>query len=421
MATLGRALWIPAVAILVFCIEATAQNLPAPQQGHDCVPGDGSVCITKEQLNPLEPTPGGKFWRALQYQYQFGEQPAFVVASTNNANGSMTTIIPNPEKYLNQHTLSFQFSEIFPATSNLASMVAALYAVNKDPKIPSQPLRLANRLCKSTNQIECLVSGGNFWERFLSGVSGNVSLAERDPVQQGVSLTLTSSQHYGAAGEVDFDPSLLFVTGTNWQTVLTALKDVNLEPERFFGDDATCFVKGNSSPEIWQNCVTEFSRSRFSAYKKQGALTKIGAALIPKFQFKATSQFDFLKNGGVLVPEPGLQRSLKNYSFTWDLRHAIASTSDRVAALKAYKGYSQPQASDGTQAKMCVTGSGASKGYVPVGSGFTADNCRRLAKDAQAGLYALACATSSGVSIGPAMNPDISQDPKTPDSNTCNW
>jgi len=339
------------------------------------------------------------------------------------ANGT-SEVIANPEKYLNQHTLSFQFSELFPNVSSLATVVAAIY--NSDPNNAKKTVRLDSQLCRGSSAIECLASGGKFWERFLSGVSGNVSLSERDEIQQGILLTnFPSSLHYGPAGEIDFDPASLFVTAASWKTAVASLKGITVETNR---EETDCFMKAatatDQSPKERQNCVNKFARPRFSASMEQGRWTRFGALLIPKFQFKAISQFDFIKNGGALVSEPGLQRSLKNYMFIWDLKRVIPSTADRVAALAAYRSYSMPktQAASVAQPKLCVTISGSSRGYVPVGDNFTADGCRMLAMNARAGSFALACAAANSIAIGdPSPSGEPIGEVHLPESNTCSW
>jgi hypothetical protein len=394
------------------------------------------VCIGPKQVRSLEPPIELRWFRASQIEYQLSEQPAFVVADLSG----QSQVIANPQKYLSQYTFPFLGSELVPNASNLASIVAVLY--NSDPSngdasntdiSKKKILRLDKRLCKKPSSVlDCLVSGSNFWERLMAGVSGNASLAQRDEVQQGIELTgLPTSISYGPGGEIDFDPSSLFITGSNWQSVLTALKGVKLDVQGkdVYGKEADCFVNNSSSNFTAYDCVKEFAAPRLNPQYKSRTGMLIAAELIPKFQFKVTDQFDFIKNGGVLVAEPGLQRSLKNYTFTWDLRHVIPSTSDRVAAFKAFKALqakqppAPPQPSEVVkQPKVCVTISDAGRGYVPVENEFTTERCRSLANDTHAGSFALACATASNIVIGSPNNvgPGI-ENVNLPTSNACNW
>lgn len=400
---------------------------------------DGIFCITTDDVRSLEPSGAQRFWRAWQYQYQFNEQPLFVVATVNGS----AQIVQNPEKYLQQHTITFQFSELFPNPANLASIVGAVYSSSADPNKAHETLVMKDGLCGKGSVLQCLASGGrgtgNFMERFLSAVTVNFSMGERDEIQQGVLVpNFPLAQHYGPAGEVDFDPNtFLFVTGANWKSAVSALKGVNNDSGNLFSDgsEKTCFVKNPTTASAskqdedaaWKSCASEFGTPRFGASRRAGKIAYFGALAIPKFQFKAVSQFDYLKNGGVLVAIPGLQRSLKNYSFTWDFRRAIASTSDRLAVMGVYRSYpdkpQDPPPSQGflAQPKLCVTISGASRGYVPVPGTFAIDACQALAKSTGAESYALACATATSVEIGPAESVNASVPAKRPDQNECHW
>jgi hypothetical protein len=311
------------------------------------------------------------------------------------------------------------------------------------PEAKGKTVRLDEKVCRGNKGIECLASGGKFFERFLSGLSGNVSWSERDEVQQGILVnSFSATQHYGPAGEIDFDPASLFITGTNWKAAVNALKDIKVDTAKFFRDDgksleARCFVKDSTPYATAEDCVKEFTKPRFTAFKKPG----IGEVLIPKFQFKVADQFDFIKNGGVLIPQPGLQRSLKNYMFTWDLKHLIPSTADRVAVLAAYRSYKPPKSTqeaakqpsvgvtvsetstekEVNQPKVCVTVSDSSRGYVPVGNDFTIDRCRSLAKDAGAASFALACVTAGSMVIGFPNDSNTGQPVNLPEPNACHW
>jgi hypothetical protein len=355
--------------------------------------------------------------RRFEYQYQLAEQPAFLVASVDGT----PQVVANPEGYLQQQSVVFQLSELFPSTSNLSSIVTA---ISGNPENKQTELRLG-RFCSDQLQIRCLAAGGNFWERLLSGVSGNFSLAERDEVQQGVLTSQSFSQHYGPAGEIDFDPSSLFVTGSSWKNAVAALKGITAG-EDVFGqnsDERRCFMKDPGpgvTPLSTDACIKIFSSPRLNA----ATARTVASALIPKFQFKAVDQYDFLKNGGVLVQVPGLQRSLKTYSLTWDIRHLIPSTADRLAVLAAYKSYSPPPGSTSaaSTAKLCITISGSGRGYVPVTDNVNAEMCRSLAEAAHADSFALACASETSVVIGaPSGAHNKAEELHLPESNACRW
>lgn len=393
---------------------------------------DKFFCISKNEVRSFEPSRGQRFLRAWQYQFEFDEQPLFVVATSNGS----TQIVQNPEKYLKQDTIGFQFSELFPNTANLASIVGAIYSSSVVPNKEQKQILLETSLCGNAQLIRCLASGGsgfsNFMERFLSATTVNFSLAERNEIQQGIVVqNLPASLHYGPAGEVDFDPASFFINGSSWKSAVGALKGMNVSVASPPSFENNCFVKNGGTPtqdnpaqedETRRRCATEFGAPRFAPSIGHGKWTYFGALLIPKFQFKAVSQFDYIKNGGVLVSFPGLQRSLKNYSFTWNFRQAIASTSDRLAALAAYRSYTPYAPKETVSApKLCITIDGGARGYVPVGEAFDFNSCRTLAKKAGAKEYALACATGSSVEIGPSVDVDDVTRVQRPVLNQCSW
>ena len=71
--------------------------------------------------------------------------------------------------------------------------------------------------------------------------------------------------------------------------------------------------------------------------------------MIPSFKMQALSQFDFLKQGGILVQSPLLQRTLKNFTFTWDLGRLLPATSDKIAIEQIY--YQTPKAQNEDEIK----------------------------------------------------------------------
>jgi hypothetical protein len=126
-------------------------------------PGTRSNTITSQDLNDLEPSFPERIARSWQYQYQILEQPAFIVATS----GMMTDTIPNPNKWLQQHSIMVQLSEIFPRTTNLPGLVQAAYDL-KDRD--GTPVTLGKGICPAGKEVlECLAGGGNFFERLFSG------------------------------------------------------------------------------------------------------------------------------------------------------------------------------------------------------------------------------------------------------------
>ena len=111
-----------------------------------------------------------------------------------------------------------------------------------------------------------------------------------------------------------------FVTSANWKAAVAVLgKGADGTPRRFLLDksDATrCFLPSDPSnpplgKDALQHCEEEFAKARMNPLKR-GFWWDASTVLIPTIQFKVLSQFDFLKQGGVLIANPNLQTFLKS-------------------------------------------------------------------------------------------------------------
>jgi hypothetical protein len=442
-AALGALMWL-------FAIGAQAQEGSSIENIHAVGPTSAwaggtppatlpPIYITKDDLKPFRPKFAASFARAFQYQYQRAEQPRSVVV----ASGTTTQIIENPEHYLNQHSLIFDFSELFPASPDLASLVKRIYAsrLTSDPTSAKRQVRL-DELCGGKPVFMCLATGVNPWKRALSGLSVTASLSERSAVQQGILLPQPSfSEHYGLSGQIDFDPTRLFIAGSNWKNAISAAQNMRIDPDQPYCD---CFqyladneVQDPATQHLlpgerYQACISKFAEPRIVAPNHRMRADAILKVFIPKFQFKRASQFDFVKNGGTLLPAPFPSPALNSYMITWDLRRVIATTSNRMDAFDAItEGYKRPQSGSNTAgtsgtpqqfAKLCIIASGTSKSYVNIPSTFDANSCHTLARNTSADHYGLACISSNDVSVGPLTSiAVIPNDTTKPDSNSCRW
>jgi hypothetical protein len=383
------------------------------------------ININKDDVKLLEPNSFARLARTFQYSYQRAEQPrSLVIASPD---GKTTQIINNPEHYLNQHSFTLDFSEMFPASSDLALMVKRIYAKRlTNGGDADSPVQLTN-LCGSKPIIMCLAVGLNPWKRALSGISVTASLSERSAAQQNILVPQpTFSQHYGNSGQIDFDPTRLFMTAANWKNAILAAQSMRIDPMQPYSE---CFqyladidpAGKHLLPENrFQNCIRRFGTSTIGVPRPGPWWKPTLKLFIPKFQFKRTSQFDFIKNGGTLIPAPFPSAALNSYTITWDLRRVIAPTNNRMDAFDAItEDYKSPGTPD---AKVCMIGSGASTSYVNVPPTFAADSCRTFATSTSADRYGLACISSNGVSAGPMTSIATAPDNTTkPASNSCKW
>lgn len=422
---------------MLFCVNAKAQT-PAKDQKTTEDPckkpsdsskvadweksHDQSVVICKFDLQSFEPTIGGRIARSFQYQYQIGEQFRTVVAGS----GSTAQFLQNPEHYLNQHSLKFQFSELFWSTSDLDSAIQQIIA--ERPTLAGKPVQL--QMCNPKIEVvRCLASGESLWKRAFSGLTLTASLSERQGVQLGTGFAPEGSfaDHYGVTGQIDFDPTTMFVNATSWKEAAGAIQKIEIVPpmsKNLDDDQQGCFFqKTNWNHQQEDRCIQRLSKATSRASANRGARDDLFELMIPTFQFKRLSQFDFVKSGIVLVPAKFPESALNNYSLTWDFRRVIATRAFRNAAhgaFNSYKPYGDDGATSSKSKKVCVT-DGTSPNFIVVEDPFTPELCLGLANSIGAELYALGCTHGSGVKSSRAVSARLKESADFPDENECKW
>jgi uncharacterized protein YodC (DUF2158 family) len=301
--------------------------------------------INKEDLKRFQPSVKEKILRAWQYQFQLQEQPAFIVASS----GGTSSTLPNPNKWLQQHSITLTLSELFPKVTNLSELVGAAYDMHHYNHPTNAKVQLDTDICHGKDKLKCLVRGGdfsagNFFERLFSGASVTFSESQRDEFQQGMIVPLSTSQGWAFGYVINFNPASLFVTSANWTKVNTVLAKRQIDLGDITPEEKNCIVA--DGPAKGRNAIGEcedlFAKPRLYASNRQSFWTGVAAVMIPTFKMQALSQFDFLKQGGILVQSPLLQRTLKNFTFTWDLGRLLPATSDKIAVEQLY--YQTPKA-----------------------------------------------------------------------------
>jgi hypothetical protein len=166
------------IFLLIYFLAASVQAQSKPE--------DDSSEITPQNLQPLELSHGARIARAFQYQFSLAEQ----FGTISGANG---TFLQAPEHYLIQHSLTFQFSELFLTSSDFAKILKTYYdglIAPGDPPaaVNSKPVSLAH-MCPKSSPLQCIADSGGWWKRALSGVTGTFSLSERQRVLGGDSST----------------------------------------------------------------------------------------------------------------------------------------------------------------------------------------------------------------------------------------
>jgi hypothetical protein len=118
--------------------------------------------------------------RTFQYDYQFSEQPSRVLVQGSSGT---TQLVPNPEYNLNEHSFTFDFSQMFDAGY---FDTARKNNKGKGTQVPA-------------------------WKLLLNGTVLKVQLAEHTRVaQQTVLPDGNFVTNYNIGGEADFDPSKVF-------------------------------------------------------------------------------------------------------------------------------------------------------------------------------------------------------------------
>lgn len=308
--------------------------------------------INNDDLKNFQPSVKEKVLRSWQYQFQLQEQPAFIVANS----GGATSTLPNPNKWLQEHSITLTLSELFPKVTDLPDLVGAAYDMHHYNNPTDAIVRLNTDICQSKDKLKCLVRGGdfsagNFFERLFSGASVTFSESQRDRFEQGMIVSLSTSQSWAFGYVINFNPASLFVTSANWAKVSTVLSKRHIDFGGVTGEEKNCIV--TDSPVKDRTAIGEceelFARPRLYGSNQQSFWTSVAAVMIPSFKMQAQSQFDFLKQGGILVQSPLLQRTLKNLTFTWDLGRLLPGTSDKMAIEQIY--YQTPKAQNGGEIK----------------------------------------------------------------------
>jgi hypothetical protein len=205
----------------------------------------------------------------------------------------------------------------------------------------------------------------------------------------------------------------MFVSATNWQKATDAVQSTKIVPN---DEPQKCVLKGAAHSD---DCVQQLSKATLKASSERRHLDAFFEVAIPVFQFRRISQFDFVKNGGILIPATFPESALNSYSFTWDLKKLIAPATTRLDAHKAFEAYKTPSTeSERSSQKVCVT-IGQTTNFITVLPTFTVKSCNTIAKGINATRYALACTSADNVQSADSVAVD--ENAGAPKSNKCNW
>lgn len=352
---------------------------------------------------------GRRIARGFEYDFQRVEQPAFVVTGSGS-------LVHNPEAYLNEHTLKFVFSEVFPNTATLAgawkNACGLVGEAAECQELKGEKSNLPGFDFKS------IVTAGGWWHRAAAGLTMNVDLSERAALQQGVLVVNPSfSNHYQVTGGVDFDPSALFLNGSNWSKALDPFKrSAPLCAQKV----RAAIQKGEDPYQAKIGCVRDLSlaRLRGESDRDRDRATSLLAAVIPAISYKRVSQFDFVKNGGILIPAPYLANAQNQLTLKWDLKKAFPGPTNMLDAAATQEKKDQSGNVDlhspaGAGNRLCVIVSGGVSSVIAVSQEFPAGSCKQFAAAQSNAEFRLACVEGKQITQGalhrpgdPSVTPD---------------
>jgi hypothetical protein len=401
----------------------TAQANPAASDVRakpDCVEkvveGNNKPQCISDKVKSLRLNWGLRVARGFQYDFEVNEQSGTVLVDIDLGDETITRPIRNPQSYLQKHTLTFKFGELFP--ERLSMFKRASEYLKKHPQAADPDKELSELMCGNKPLITCLTKGGSWWKRALMGTSVNLTLSERAKV---VSQLFVTDPRFGKDFQVHggfaFDPAKLFPTATSWKSAFDEVHKVDKALAYLGATDVVTAIDANSGRRPW---------------KKPWA-----AAIIPKVEFKVLSQFDFLKFGGELREARFPNRALNTWKFTWDLTRAIPDTKSRIDAdvidetlrdLKSSLGTKEEEKP--TWQKQCILHlpNGKVRKIKDLHPAFKAESCQGLANLMEAGSYQLSCVPKGKEGKdeqsvdGPKRGRlDDPTDSAVPPGNECKW
>ena len=280
------------------------------------------------------PKPWERMARSSQFKVEGQEQPKTVLAYPST---TATTPLPilNPDHVLFKYTVLSRASDYFPTTQDVADQVKA-YTDAGGTKLAAT----ATVLCQAGHTLDAIASclsktrKRDFFYRFVSGFSGTFSYSDNPEVVQNILITSgTAEAHRNRlfSGEVVFDPSNVFVSGTDWKNAVTAagIYEPGVLDKLKVKAHTACYGKKDEqlSAEPTKQCLNKLAGP--TGWKA------IGAAFLPTVDYKIQTQFDFIKSGANFIEPPYPLGHLYDFSFTQDFRRVFPTAKQREDAVGA--------------------------------------------------------------------------------------
>ncbi len=301
--------------------------------------------------------------RATQAKIEIIEQPK-TITITDPTTG-VGTPSPNPDRQLLRVSSVTNYSELVPSPSDILQQATVLRSAG------SSAATAAWRTDSDGESLRnCLLRTGfvNMFLRDLSGIKGTFNWSQNPQVQQNVLVpSAISNQNRIFSGEIDFDPSKLFLTGSDWLAAYQAAQLYGRDAEKRFARQLgkEC---AHSNPKATVQ-VPEPGNIGSTSAKRSGLISPecamrlarphggyaIAAALVPTVTYTVKSQFDFIANSGFLTAAPYRTNNLGDLTLSVDLTRLIPtakSRSDALATLVAAQANKPAPPADPTRADI---------------------------------------------------------------------
>lgn len=280
----------------------------------------------------LYPNQWERWGRFHQIKIEGTEQPKTIVVQQ----GGIPTPIVNPDRALYKFSLTVKPSEFFPTSADVSAQLQAFKDAGN-----TQVGKGEFALCKpdvsrppssSGDLVGCLskTRRKDVFYRGISGLSGILSGGRNPQLQQGLLVdpgSAAAKRNFQFSGQVDWDPTTLFPTGSDWRNAQSSAA--------FYKDGAQQFttavrkrcglITGDSKEPLPMECLPKLAGPNRGTF--------VLAALLPQVEYKVQTQFDFIKSGGGFIAAPFPEGHLWYVSFTTDLRKAIVPMKARTDAL----------------------------------------------------------------------------------------
>jgi hypothetical protein len=253
----------------------------------------------------------------------------------------------NPDTLLWKISATMDSSRFVPTTSDVQAQAKTLTDVGVDLSVPGDHALCSSYVAskrlddhsndavilKENNQFEqCVLRSGTkyMFARFASGLKGTANWAESPSVRGGVKVQKkAASQSDEFSGEVDFDPTKLAMSGSDWYSGYQSAVLYGNAQETMF---VNYMAKQCGTGVTRANMVSEQCARRLAGPHGFNAFL---AVAVPTVSFIEKTNFDFAANNGELIQNRFPSKRLADLKFSIDMTRLIPSPKARQDALEA--------------------------------------------------------------------------------------